>query len=372
MNISHILLILSILIEPFVWLYAIKIKFQPQYQKMFYLAYIVLDIVVSSINEFSSISEKIGDLFFALLFFVYTTGFICIMFEGKMIKKILHIAILFIMSLASDFIVFMLMLLCGADMQQLSGTGIHNAIARIVSKIVMYLLVRGVFKKVRVDSILLPFIALAIVLELPTISMFRLIKNKPVHLIGYVISQITAVSIIAYIVKIFRKKRIESEQATEKLEAKAAKYRNRAKSLQEEAGELRIRAEQLEIEANEAKTMAAELVIQKEALESRLSSDTPSMLEFFENRKKIIFNTDEIIYFERVNRKVIIKSKDGRHEVNATILSLEKQLGERFVKLNQGTLVNRTYIQKTDGELCYLKDGTKFHIARERAKIIDL
>ncbi|HAU84336.1 MAG TPA: hypothetical protein DCW90_02135, partial [Lachnospiraceae bacterium] len=61
-------------------------------------------------------------------------------------------------------------------------------------------------------------------------------------------------------------------------------------------------------------------------------------------------------------------AKNNLYRVNKSITYLEEQLGESFLRINQGTLVNKEYIERAGGSSLCMKNGETFHIPRERTK----
>lgn len=345
-----ILLIIAYIIEPVVWICLLNLVLEKKYKNnALYIGYVLLDVSISLINEFTNISSKTGEWFFSVIFFCYATVFVCTAYKGKTYKKMLYAGALLMLSLTSDIIVLIGFTIFGVDTQKLSEPGIYNSCATMISKCIMYLLGRKFFgQKRKFSKEFMPMAFSVAIMELPSVVVFKnreAIKNNNVFLITYMISQMAAGFLITYIKRLFDKRKIETADAVA-----------RARAMEAKAEEMKKRAE-----AFETKSIV---------LEERLNDNGNKMLEFFENRKKILINPDDILYAERVNRKVLIATNSGEHEVRAAISSLEKELGYKFLKINQGTIINKKYIEKTDGELLWLKTGVTFHIARERSKEI--
>lgn len=348
MSTADTLLILAYIIEPAIWVYSMYLRFEEKYKKKaICVGYIILDATVSCLDEFTDVSKVTGELFFTLLLFGYATAFICLAFKGKTTKKILHIGILFLVSLACDFIVLVCFYICGVNIQMLSESGIYNAAATITSKIVMLLIINIVFKKIEPDKIFMPIVYLIIILELPSVTLFKTERENGMFLIMYVISQIAAGFIIAYIRWIFRQKKREAE----KIIARAEESEARTAELETKAAELEARAIELETNGTEIK-----------------EEDAQSSIEIIENRKRIKLNIHEVIYAERVKRKILVVTEKKKYEINGSIADLEQKFGNEFIKVNQGTLVCTTYIEKVDGEFLQLSSGETFHIARGQSK----
>ena len=83
--------------------------------------------------------------------------------------------------------------------------------------------------------------------------------------------------------------------------------------------------------------------------------------------KQINLELCDIYYIEKVLKKVVIYSKYGRYEFYGSIGALEEQLGDSFLRINQGTLINKSetlYIEKSS---IHLKSGDELHIGRTYA-----
>lgn len=368
MNIVNTLLIIAFIIEPVIWMYATSLKFERRFKKLWpYISYILLDILVSCVNEFTKVSEITGELFFTLLFIVYMLLFVCFAFKEKIYIKILYAGILMILSLASDIIVFIVFSISGFDMQQMSKHGIYNAMATIISKIVLYILIGIVNKKkCSLNKSMIWIIGLLSATELPSVVLFKNSeKVSNLFLITYMVSQIAVVLLIMYFKRAIMAKKYQADKAVARvseLEEQTQKAIARAAELEVQTEEAAARLVELEEQTREARKKAIEL-------EKQLN-DKNGMIEIFENRKKVLISIEEIMYAEKVDRKVTIKTKNNLYRVNKSITYLEEQLGEAFLRINQGTLANKKYIERADGESLCMKNGETFHIPRERAKDI--
>lgn len=348
MELQRVILIIAYIIGACVWLYSMDVAFEQKYKKKFYTTYIIFDIMMELLNEFTVVGEVTNGLPFTILTFAYTASFICIMYNGKTHRKLLHVGVLFLMSLVCDFVTVVCFVASGASMKQMSEEGMYNSIATILSKVLLYLLIKFVYRKIRIDNIVMPIVYLMIILELPSIVLF---KTETKFLIVYVISQAAALAVAVYIVKIFKNKKEERME----LEEKAIKYRSRAVELEEEARKLEEKAKKFEMRAIE--------------LEEQMKNSDYSMIEFYENRKKILVDSEEIVFAERVGRKVVIKTLSGEHEINITIQNLCEKLGRRFIRINQGTIVNQKYIKKIEGETLLCMD-IEFMVSRRKTGLV--
>ncbi|SES65630.1 LytR/AlgR family response regulator transcription factor [[Clostridium] polysaccharolyticum] len=91
-----------------------------------------------------------------------------------------------------------------------------------------------------------------------------------------------------------------------------------------------------------------------------------STFEFLYERKKVTLRQNNIIYVERVNRKIRIVTKQCDYSINGKVSDVENSLMENFLKINSGTLVNLHYVTKIEDCNMYLTDELSFRIARSR------
>lgn len=338
-NITNVLLIISFVVEPLVWLHAIHIKFEKKYTVWPYVAYVIIDTILSIIQEFTNVRGT-GSAFFSLLFFVYVAVFSCVAYEGKSSRKLLHAGVLLMLSLTSDLIVFIALSLLGVNMQQMSERGLYNSFAQFVSKFVFMDLQRFIFKKkIKIDKEFTPFAFLIAVLEIPYVVLFKSAKEtvEGKIFVTYMIGQFAIGAFIMYMRKFIAKRKNEVDSMREKAEH----YKKKAEALEEKAIQLETK-----LNANQIK----------------------GMLTFFENRKKIFIKPDSIICVERVGRKIKITDIDKQHEVSSSITRLEEELGNDFFKISQGILVNLNYIQKIDDDMIYLRNDISLYASREKMR----
>lgn len=86
-----------------------------------------------------------------------------------------------------------------------------------------------------------------------------------------------------------------------------------------------------------------------------------------ENIKKKI-NCDDILYIERQQARSIIKTKEKEYNVYETITSLCDRIGDSFIRVNQGEVVNISLISEIKGNTVYLKNGMDMTIGRTYRK----
>lgn len=89
-----------------------------------------------------------------------------------------------------------------------------------------------------------------------------------------------------------------------------------------------------------------------------------------ENRKKKKINAGEIIHIKRKASQSIIYTKTNTYKVYETMCSIFKRLGEGFIRVNQGEIVNVKEILGMSGNTVVLKNGMEIQIGRTYCKEI--
>lgn len=343
-----LLLILSFVLEPLLWYKSASAKFSVKCKKVVQV-FILLDLADSFLGKYTSLQEYTGQAFHSVLFFTYITLFICQAFEGRLIDKLKHTGTMFLIYLASD-IISMLMLSMFANIEQISGDGIWNVSGALLSKIIMFVLIQLVVKKsVVVSREMLPFVFMLVLMEIPLVVLFKDSSSSSVLNIVMCSSvQVFAIYMVYLVKRLLDRKNLvitsvksESERIEAELESKT----------------ILLNATVVELEE-----------IKK--LESKPGTHEESgTLEFFENRKKIHINPDNILYVERCDRKIVIVEQDGqRHEINSSIAKMMDLLGEQFGKINQGIIVNKNSIVSAESDCVKLKGDIILYASRRMLK----
>lgn len=86
-----------------------------------------------------------------------------------------------------------------------------------------------------------------------------------------------------------------------------------------------------------------------------------------ENLKKKI-HIGDILYIQRQQSKSIIYTRQRTYNVYETLTSLYERLGEGFLRINQGEVVNIKEIQEIRGNVVILKNGEEMSIGRTYRK----
>ena len=88
-----------------------------------------------------------------------------------------------------------------------------------------------------------------------------------------------------------------------------------------------------------------------------------------ENIKKKI-DCRDILYIERQQARSVIKTRDNEYQVYETITSLCERIGDSFIRVNQGEVVNKALIAEIRGNVVYLKNGMQMSVGRTYRKSV--
>lgn len=102
-------------------------------------------------------------------------------------------------------------------------------------------------------------------------------------------------------------------------------------------------------------------------LEKKTAKEPEEIIITDENIKKKL-NLREILYVERQHAKSIITTREREYQVYETMTSLCERLGDSFLRINQGEIVNRNMIKEIKGNTMYLKNGREMSIGRTYRK----
>ncbi|WP_290770923.1 LytTR family DNA-binding domain-containing protein [Anaerofustis sp.] len=92
-------------------------------------------------------------------------------------------------------------------------------------------------------------------------------------------------------------------------------------------------------------------------------------LNFTFKRKSYNIKIEEIIYFETINRKIILHSINDTIEFNSTIKELENKFKEcDFVRIHRAFIVNSKYINKIFKGEAILSNGERLIVGRNYNK----
>ena len=289
----------------------------------------ILDISLAFGSEFSSLPNIVGHEFISIMIFIYTTLFVCFAYSGEIKKKLFHVGVMYIVSVLSDIIVMFAFFLYGIPITKISNSGIYNSVAIVMAKVVMLVLINIIANRKRIEfnQDMIPLLFLVAVLEVPNVSSFKVAAESKGYLyfITFTASQIFAL----FLIKRFRRELDAKEQ-------KLVDSIEKTKILETELEHLKC----TDIEENKKK------------------------IEFFENRKVVSVYTDNILYIERIGRKIKIVEQDGEHEINSSLKKMQEELGKDFLKISQGILINRKKVVSVEDENVKIINGTVLYISR--------
>lgn len=84
---------------------------------------------------------------------------------------------------------------------------------------------------------------------------------------------------------------------------------------------------------------------------------------------KVVFDLDDILFFETCERKVKIHTIEGIFTTNQRMKEYEKRLSEEsFYRCHAAFMVNFSYIAKIKENLIFLRDGSEIMISKKRKK----
>ena len=112
---------------------------------------------------------------------------------------------------------------------------------------------------------------------------------------------------------------------------------------------------------------ARERTPEVEALMRRLR--LPVRITAYSERGEVLLEQDEIIRIYTQQRRVLLDSRRGTFALRSRMYELEEQLGEEFVRISNGEIVNRSYILSLDFSLTgtiqlSLKGGIETYVSR--------
>ena len=78
--------------------------------------------------------------------------------------------------------------------------------------------------------------------------------------------------------------------------------------------------------------------------------------------------SQSLLYIERQQSKSIIATRQRSYQVYETVTSLCERIGDAFLRINQGMVVNISMIQEIKGNVVFLKNGMDVTIGRTYRK----
>lgn len=97
---------------------------------------------------------------------------------------------------------------------------------------------------------------------------------------------------------------------------------------------------------------------------AKLSKENSKFIKIVAEKKPIILRVDNIMYVEKVRRKVEFKTEKDVYSAFGTLKQYEDDLTSMFIKVSQSIMVNKHYIDSIDSYNVYLTSGDEFVIGR--------
>ena len=105
----------------------------------------------------------------------------------------------------------------------------------------------------------------------------------------------------------------------------------------------------------------AKAVIQVKGIQSR---SIEACINICVDRKQLAVNQRDIIYIERIERKVKIVTLTNMYMINESIQAIIQKLTDYFIQVNQSTILNAREVQSLESNIFYMKTGHQFKIGR--------
>jgi len=99
-------------------------------------------------------------------------------------------------------------------------------------------------------------------------------------------------------------------------------------------------------------------------IELERNNEPNKFLELCINRKKIRLRVSNILCIEKVQRKVLFRTRNGSFEVRGNLSDIVKQLNSKFLQISQSVIVNTDEVLLVDCSTVYLSTGEQYTIGR--------
>lgn len=104
---------------------------------------------------------------------------------------------------------------------------------------------------------------------------------------------------------------------------------------------------------------------------AQLQSPKRSAITLTSGQERHTVYLDELSYIQSINHATEVFLTRGRHiRVWMPLSELESRLGESFLRINRGTIVNMEQIEQMGIDSCILRDGTKLDFTRRERTAI--
>ncbi len=216
------LLYISYAMEMIVWFRSLNIVLGKKYtRKIYYMLFAIGDVAITLIKQHTTVSAPV----ITVVMFGYMIIGACALYKEKIIVRISTVASIFLLSCISDIIIAGLAILDGYTMNQLSD-GIENAVASILSKVLLYFMVMMVFnKRFRKRSFdeyreLVILLCSTVICEAPCAALFKkmsIIENNDNILIFFMAGQIVILGISIYVAVLLAKRRNSERELQDRM-----------------------------------------------------------------------------------------------------------------------------------------------------------
>lgn len=103
-------------------------------------------------------------------------------------------------------------------------------------------------------------------------------------------------------------------------------------------------------------------------LENKQETQTNSELIIIDENIKKKIGCRDILYILRQQSKSVITTSEREYQVYEPLTSLCQRIGDSFIRVNQGEVVNCSMIKEIKGNTLYLKNGMEMSIGRTYKK----
>lgn len=95
---------------------------------------------------------------------------------------------------------------------------------------------------------------------------------------------------------------------------------------------------------------------------NKIEKENSRFLPIIVDKKQVRLRVENVIYIQKVARKVEFVTRKGIYSTFGTISQYESRLSTKFLKVNQGTFVNKSFIERIDSNNVYMITGEDFAI----------
>ncbi|SFS07918.1 GHKL domain-containing protein [Anaeromicropila populeti] len=229
----YILLFVTYMSEPFIWLRVLDRKLNRKYNSnRYYILYCIgnfIIILIKQVLTFTGVlgkSEILGTLFSAIMI-LYAVICINLLYKSEIKYKLLCSGLLLIGSLIADFLsIGIIVLIFQVPVATVSKFGLVNTIASVFSKSILFLITYAACeKKERKIELfkyweIVPILFSNVIFEMPCIYIFNnmsYINNNGIVLFYFVFGQILFVASTIYMVFILENRRLREKNQEQRI-----------------------------------------------------------------------------------------------------------------------------------------------------------